>query len=97
MRPTAAPRATHGVELSNIHNETRRSRRHAPAGFRTIAELAAAGDVGRSTLYRCAKSGELPTYEWRRRLVVSERDYEEFLAVTPRGAAAGPAEAKERR
>ena len=65
----------------------RRRARRAPEGYRTISELAAAGDIARSSLYRYAKSGELPVSEWRGQIVVADRDYGVFLAVTPRDAA----------
>ena len=63
-------------------------RRRAPKGYRTIGELVADGRAARSTLYRCAKTGELPTSECRGRIVVADADYEKFLAVRPRSICA---------
>src|SRR3984893_19431522 len=64
----------------------RRRARRAPEGYRTISELAAAGDIARSSLYRYAKSGELPVSEWRGRIVVADAAFDAFVAVTPRAA-----------
>jgi hypothetical protein len=68
--------------------EMKPRRRRAPEGYRTIGELVADGRAARSTLYRCAKTGELPTSECRRRIVVADADYENFLAVRPRSLGA---------
>ena len=74
----------------------RRRARRAPEGYRTISELAAAGDIARSSLYRYVRSGELAGSEWRGQIVVADAAFDAFVAVTPRTAGAGIADAKVR-
>ena len=67
--------------------QPRQRRRRPPEGYLTIDDLAALDDADRSTIYRHVKNGSLPAHQWRRRIVVAERDYRNFLAVTPRNHA----------
>jgi hypothetical protein len=81
----AADNGTHShPEEKQRPRRRRRPRPLAPEGFHTVAALAASGDPGRSTLYRCIQTGQLPAHKWRGRLVVADRDYKElFVAVKP--------------
>jgi len=95
----AADNGTHShPDEKQRSRRRRRPRPLAPEGFHTVAALAAAGDPGRSTLYRCIQTGQLPAHKWRGRLVVADGDYQAlFVAITPlQRAGADSADAKVR-
>jgi hypothetical protein len=64
-----------------ITTPSRRNRR-LPNGFLTVEDLVQRGEA-RSTVYRNVKTHRLPAHRWRGRIVVSEKDYSDFVAVTP--------------
>jgi hypothetical protein len=74
----------------------RRKRRGPPDGYRTIAALADAGEIGRSTLYRLCKTGELPVHQWRKQIVIADADYRKLVSVQPVQCSADAADAKVR-
>jgi hypothetical protein len=65
-----------------ITTPPRRYRHRLPEGLLTVDDLVQRGEA-RSTVYRYVKTHRLPAHRWRGRIVVSEKDYSEFLAVTP--------------
>ena len=98
MRPDGhASRKNNGAEVTTPQNKPRRRARRAPAGFHTVAALAAAGDPPRSSLYRYIKTGLLPAHRWRGQYVVAHADYQNLLAVTPTPVAVDDADGKLRR
>ena len=64
----------------------RRGGRWVPPGYMAVDDMVSTAPLSRASLYREIASGKLPAIRWRKRVLVPERAYRDWLATVPAGA-----------
>src|SRR5438270_11819448 len=64
----------------------RRGGRWVPPGYMAVDDMVSTAPLSRASLYREIASGKLPATRWRKRVLVPETAYRDWLSTVPAGA-----------